>query len=254
MRETSECAVGGIARELGYLVSGEGEPPVIADWELFASAARRLGLLPLLDLRAEALRPPNAQAREAWVARQRTQVRERGLLGLCRRTLECLDSAGVRAAALKGCAHASDLHGDASLRPSSDVDVLVPPGEFAAACEALEQGEFSPAPFELNRGYSMRVHYERPFVAPDGAVELHRFFYHPRPYRVDYAAVWSRAQKAPPGWKRTTSSTPASTKRRRASSRGLAASSTCARSSEGRSTGTSSRGNRRDGAAAWRWP
>ena len=175
--------------------------PEIADWEAFSGEARKLGLLPLVDLRADVLKPPREQAREAWVERERIRVRARKLLELCERVLECLDSSGVRASALKGCAHAHDLHRDVSLRFFSDVDVLVPPEEFTRACEALVRMGLRPEPPWPRRGYSMRVHYERGFLAPDCAVDLHRSFYHPRPYRVDYGAVWSRAQKASHGWK-----------------------------------------------------
>ncbi len=54
-------------------------------------------------------------------------------------TLAALSAAGVRALVVKGAALAYTVYADAWLRPRTDADVLVAPGEAAAAVDALER-------------------------------------------------------------------------------------------------------------------
>ena len=48
-----------------------------------------------------------------------------------------LEDAGIRAVAVKGPFMARSLHGDAALRPSNDVDLLVKPADFTRALDTL---------------------------------------------------------------------------------------------------------------------
>lgn len=79
------------------------------------------------------------------------------------RTVEgALAGAGVRHAFLKGYALAARYWGDPALRPSLDLDVLVPPGGRGAAGRALAAAGFAP-----DKGHP------EVWIGPFGQVDLH---------------------------------------------------------------------------------
>ncbi|HET6449411.1 MAG TPA: nucleotidyltransferase family protein [Conexibacter sp.] len=116
---------------------------VQVDPELLAATLSASGLLPLLGGRAAELagaRWPSTFADE--VARAHARASRAGTAQelLTVRVLRELERTGVRALALKGPLLGRAIHGQAGLRVSSDVDLLVDPHDVLRACAVL--GEF----------------------------------------------------------------------------------------------------------------
>jgi len=139
-----------------------------------AVALGRQRVLPLLGARAIALGEIPPGAFTATVAEAtRTAQRLGALQGMVLdRVLERLRSAGIPALALKGVPLAERLHGDAGLRTSSDIDVLVPREQLPAALRALARDRYVPrAEWCDDRGLPM-LH--RTLIAPGlPPVEIH---------------------------------------------------------------------------------
>jgi hypothetical protein len=72
--------------------------------------------------------------------------RDLGVVGatLGERVLDLLARRGIRALPLKGTTLAEAVHGDASMRRSVDIDVLVPPDALLAAADALRSLGYRP--------------------------------------------------------------------------------------------------------------
>lgn len=131
-----------------------------------AREARPLGLGPLLAFHLPdrfPLREEESQSARFRAARCRR---------LSLRALAVLESAGIRAALLKGWGIAAWLYPEPWLRPSADVDVLVSPSDFGQAASALvdagfrQMGEPPRTAFEFSK--------DVPFLAPGGGMlELH---------------------------------------------------------------------------------
>jgi hypothetical protein len=125
-------------------------------------AERRL--LPLIGSRAVDAAPAAAseQFREA-VASARAAARARGLAveAVTRDVVGELADAGIRALALKGPLLATEAHGDAGLRETSDIDLLVAPGDLDAAAGVLRR-----------RGYGDPADVRRANGLPDLHLEM----------------------------------------------------------------------------------
>jgi Uncharacterised nucleotidyltransferase len=109
-------------------------------FEALAVALARHRVLPLLGARALALAPAAPGAFATLVEEATTTARRLGALHgmVLERVLALLDGAGIPALPLKGVPLAERLHGDAALRESADIDVLVARERFPAAVRALE--------------------------------------------------------------------------------------------------------------------
>ena len=96
-----------------------------------------------------------------------------------RASTECLGhlrDAGVEAVTLKGPALAVRFWGDAALRQSTDVDLLIAPAELAPAIRALEAGGYRLGGVLFPGWYEARWHYHRTFnraKPPTPPIELH---------------------------------------------------------------------------------
>src|SRR2546423_3502069 len=110
------------------------------DWEALLSAAAEHSLMPLLCKNLE------ANAGDALPSSWRERLNEAFLRNSCRnlaltaelfRVLEALEKHGVCATAYKGPVLAAQTYRDAALRQCSDLDVIVPQREIAAAHGAL---------------------------------------------------------------------------------------------------------------------
>jgi hypothetical protein len=110
------------------------------DWEALLSAAAEHSLTPVLCKNLE------ANAGDALPSSWRERLNEEFLRNSCRnlaltaelfRVLEALEKHGVRATPYKGPVLAAQGYGDAALRQFSDLDIIVPQLEIAAAHGAL---------------------------------------------------------------------------------------------------------------------
>lgn len=110
------------------------------DWEGLLAAANEQRLLPILCKNLE------AYAGEALPLPLRQHLREEFMRNSCRNlaltaelfhVLEALESHGVRATPYKGPVLAAQAYGDVALRQFSDLDIMVPQRQIAAAHDAL---------------------------------------------------------------------------------------------------------------------
>jgi hypothetical protein len=98
------------------------------------------GLLTLLGSRAIELAPDAADdLLRSRVDATRREARLRALVldATLRRVVDALEGAGVPTLPIKGTTLADRLHGDPGLRPTTDVDVLVPRAQVRLAVETL---------------------------------------------------------------------------------------------------------------------
>jgi hypothetical protein len=94
--------------------------------------------------------------------------------GAFERAHRALNDAGISSVALKGRALATRLWADPSLRPSSDVDVLIRENDLDAAMAALGGAGYRPSPTEDLRHALEHHHHIELFDAQGGPpVELH---------------------------------------------------------------------------------
>lgn len=149
-----------------------------ADWRAAGAELERQRLLPLAVQRLTAARPASVPAEltaraEAIHAELRPHVAIRELIAV--QALTALDDAGVRSVALKGTGLATRLYGDAALRPSSDIDVLVAAHELTAAVGALERlgWRASPAPLDAHGRPLLHIAMAPPAASVAPPVELH---------------------------------------------------------------------------------
>lgn len=117
----------------------------IGDWPGLIEQAKHEGLLGLLAARLCAARPSGVPPEvttelEHW----RTISAQRGLrmAGQLVRIVHLLESSGIEVILLKGPSLAQDLYGDASVRTSCDLDILVRPDDAAAARQLLLANAF----------------------------------------------------------------------------------------------------------------
>jgi hypothetical protein len=98
------------------------------------------GLLALLGSRAIELAPDAVDdvfRSRVEGARREARLRSLMLDTALRRVVTALEGAGVPALPIKGTTLAERVHGDPGLRPTTDVDVLVPRAQIHSAVEAL---------------------------------------------------------------------------------------------------------------------
>jgi hypothetical protein len=103
------------------------------------------------------------------------------------RALRALAAAGVPSLVLKGWA-LGDLYGDAALRPSSDLDLLVPADAFEVASSALADAGWSRLVADAPAAHA------RALTAPDLDVDLHRHALEEFVGTPHDAALWADAR------------------------------------------------------------
>ncbi len=157
-------------------------------------AAVRSGGMPATDEQAH-----NLHAEALHVAAGDVEV-ERQLLAAA----DVLDAAGVDFRVLKGAAVAHTVYPDPFLRSFADVDLLVRPQQWRAACEALHGASaVRPLP-ELRPGFDRRFGKEATFRTPAGVeVDLHRTLVKgPFGLTVDLPALFEHAATVELGGRR----------------------------------------------------
>ena len=113
----------------------------------------------------------------------------------------CLTAAGVPWLILKGSPQAALLYGDAALRPSVDVDVLVPPEKFAEAFAALRRlGWTAARPKWLPQAFGLPLMRDVDLYAPGAIpfhVELHQRPLYLEPFATTGADLFATAARRP---------------------------------------------------------
>jgi Uncharacterised nucleotidyltransferase len=101
-------------------------------------------------------------------ARRLTAVHNLLLRQELRKTVEALQENGIPALALKGVVMAYTAYPDPSLRPMSDVDLLVPPGKRGEALRVLRTlgYEFPESVLAANRDHNSRLGPNQEFAPP----------------------------------------------------------------------------------------
>lgn len=195
--DPAAAAVVGIAR-----IGLDSSTPVIITeplsdpaWEQLLEAVlhHRLGGLLLEGIRTGAIAVTSAQQAAAHRLQRDRMVRLLHLDQLLATVLQQLDCAGVDVMLVKGPAHAALLYQDPSLRPYSDVDLLVRGPQFAAAVDALAAVDITRPALELAEGFDERFGKGATLHAPSGfCVDLHRTFLSgPFAFTVDAEALFA---------------------------------------------------------------
>jgi putative nucleotidyltransferase-like protein len=135
-------------------------PNVLLDWSYIQRAAARQGITPLLHLALQSLGhavPPTVRA-NLHAAYWQNHFRNRTLLEELTRILDAADAARVEAMPLKGAVLAPFYYPAAALRPLSDLDFMIRPGDaerFATVLRGLgyQQGFVRP-PLDPRMGRS----------------------------------------------------------------------------------------------------
>jgi hypothetical protein len=162
-----------LARESDLLGDDEGK------WRETVSLSEELGVAPLFyrNLKAAGVKMPAPARRELqgltvhhrYAARLRTSVMEE--------ILNSFESAGIRPLVLKGGALGHLLYGDPGLRPSSDLDLLVPGRDTERASKILSGMGFRPTDTSRPRSPSyLRKHLPQVSLHVEGLdvkVDLH---------------------------------------------------------------------------------
>ncbi|MDQ3916850.1 MAG: nucleotidyltransferase family protein, partial [Actinomycetota bacterium] len=143
-------------------------------WEGLAMAARSHGVQGWLArrLRGQASVPADFQVR-LQAAAARIAGNHRKMLGVAGDALALLDRAQVAALVLKGPALVERYYDDTTLRAYGDVDLLVRPGDFGPALDALQSAGYALTDRNwdfLVRDLRGQVHLTSP---TDDVVELH---------------------------------------------------------------------------------
>lgn len=117
------------------------------DWDVFLQLARHHWVLNLVNrtLKAEcADLVPASVAENMRRTSRNTAAFNLGLLNELGRLTGLLTDGGVRSITFKGPLLAQKVYGNIGLRPSTDLDLLIPPGSYEGAQAALAAGGYVP--------------------------------------------------------------------------------------------------------------
>ncbi len=171
-------------------------------WPLFFELAQAHGLAPLIFHNLRALNVAAAAPAAVWRQFEASYYSTLGDNLLLESELfhaaEHLQHDQIDFLLLKGIVLGALLYPDPALRPSADLDILVPRAQVTAAQRSLESVGYSLQPgrqldFQLAHGYDL------PYVrqAPSGQgvlLELHWSLAEPDLFRLDVENLWARAR------------------------------------------------------------
>ncbi|MBK9096264.1 MAG: nucleotidyltransferase family protein [Anaerolineae bacterium] len=171
-------------------------------WPLFYELARAHGLAPLVfhNLRAlnVAANAPAAVWRQFEASYYSTLGDNLLLESELFQAADQLRRREVDFLLLKGIVLGAMLYPDPALRPSADLDIMVPLAQVAAAQQALQDLGYSLQPgrqldFQLARSYD--IPYVRQSASGQGVLlELHWSLAEPELFNLDIDNLWARAQ------------------------------------------------------------
>ena len=167
------------------------------DWPYVLKEAQAQGIAPFLDgaivsYHLEELVPLSCRLQ---LRKVRAQVLRRNLLLLLelKRVLGYLSTLGVEAIPIKGPVLAETLYEDLSLRPTSDIDILVKPGDLPVCRQALASLGYKCLDLHSEEGHPF---HDPPYYlagSPGLFLELHRALSHDGLVPLDLKAMWERA-------------------------------------------------------------
>lgn len=160
------------------------------DWSRMGKLLTVQGLMPVLGSRILELGGPNVSTEFASLVRGATvAARRQGAMLLLAgdHVMSALADAGIRAVPLKGPALGIAIYGDAGMRLSTDIDVLVNPQQLADAVEVVRALGYGRPTDYVDRSGFPRLHYalthEQDSLPP---VELHwRIHWYERTFASD---------------------------------------------------------------------
>ncbi len=155
--------------ELSRMVRGDDAFPDAQDgrrWARFACIAGREGVAGMLwaAVRERGVAVPNDAGRELATAAEQVSKLNRFRLSRLERIVAAFDEANVRLVALKGAALLRTLYDDLSLRPMTDIDLLIHPRDADRADVVLGRLGYEPGRNLLRSDFYPRFHYERDYV------------------------------------------------------------------------------------------
>jgi hypothetical protein len=145
----------------------------VSDWRALVKQADRHGVIGLLDraLTASTFRP-EPEIRDAFRRRAAVQrLSQRRFAEVLDEILRALAGAGVEVVVLKGPVLGERLYGEASLRVSSDLDLMVAPQALAAAAATLDGLGFRTE--AIPEDAAVRGHHVKALRTDSPVVELH---------------------------------------------------------------------------------
>jgi len=172
-----------------------GAPPsvggdAVADAEGLLAVARRHRLTPMLSSSGVAL--PPAVAAAARHDRVTTTARNLLFAGAAAECLRAISAGGTPVVVLKGLAYERTLYAEAGVRPTADVDLLVPSRARDAAFRALDELGYEPrvsAP-----SFDEPDYHESAWTRAGIEVDLHQAFAPLVRGAIDYDEVWAAVQ------------------------------------------------------------
>jgi hypothetical protein len=150
----------------------------IDNWEAALAAAERHGLAPLVrgHLLAAGVRLPVTAERQAGALFVRHRLANRVRVQALVEILDAFDAAGIEVRVLKGPALLTVVYGDPTLRPFSDLDLLVPRGAALRGQQVLRDIGFHTSLRESDASFDRHHHLPAATRSADGIqvqVELH---------------------------------------------------------------------------------
>lgn len=182
-------------------LAGESPAAMAVDTGLVRFAQKRHGTAPLLRAAAQKAGIADA-ALEPLEAYTAALARRQAIEMLSLRVADArLTEAGIAWAVLKGGPQAQTLYGDTTLRPSSDIDVLVAPKDFLKSIAVLRELGWTP-PDGLAQGTLRRMGAamvrDVPLRQPNGLLlELHQRPLFSEPFHVTGAALLAAVGRDP---------------------------------------------------------
>jgi len=180
---------------------GPGLPAQLSDaeWQALTSVAEVERVAPLVYL---SLKGRSDVPVAVWEALRTSYRSTAARVALLRSTLETvlreLDTAGIRAVALKGAGLSHQVWTKLGLRPWSDIDLLVDRCQVKEAAEALNRLGFTPARPETTDGATLAHENELLLVGPnDTLVDLHWSLFDSPHYQAltGAPALWPHANR-----------------------------------------------------------
>ncbi|HLJ60346.1 MAG TPA: nucleotidyltransferase family protein [bacterium] len=177
----------------------DGRPATVlpdGTWETILALAQREGISSIVCARVRGGAPATGvpASASATLTRQYNEGAQRTARAYAEleTVLRALAAAGVRAMLLKGAALARFIYEDTSLRPFTDLDLLVPADEIAVAAQAMRGAGYAPGGPERRTGA-----YEHCYFAPSWQrlpVDIHWQYAEPfHAIDMDYAGLFARA-------------------------------------------------------------
>jgi Uncharacterised nucleotidyltransferase len=159
-----------------------------AEWAVLLTVAEQENVLPWVAERLHDLSCQPEQKKRLDEIRRQAQISTFVWTETLKNTLAAFDRAGVPVVSLKGPCLAERLYGNAALRTSYDLDLLVRPNDVVRAEQVLTEVGFVP--------HGEADDYHRPWRGKATILELHHNVENPEAFELNLEAIWARTQIA----------------------------------------------------------